>query len=287
MNINESPLKALMETAVLNDETKTVISEAFETAVKAKEAALQEAYDVKLVEAKAELKEAYMSTVQEAIAEEMEVIAEEIKHARTLEVQYADKLETFKEDYQKTLSESIDATVAEVVAEELTDLKEDIELAKKHEFVMRMFEQYREVYEKLFGSSATSIYEELNESRKELNELKREKKMAELLEGLTEKKASIARTILENVSLDKLESRFDAIRPVLLEEKDEDEGEDDKKDEGEDEGDEDKKAVKEGKGKKKVSESVSGSLVLESTGDTKNDDAIIAALEKSLRFARK
>lgn len=276
MSTQESPLKALLESAVLNDETKTVLSEAFETAVAAKEKQIEEAYEVKLVEAKAELNESYMATVQEAIAEELETIAEEIKHARTLEVQYADKLETFKEDYQATVSETISKLVEEVVAEEMAEIKEDIEIAKKHEFVMRMFESYRDTYEQLFGSSDTNIYGELNETKKELNTLKKEQKLGELLEGLTAKKQAIARTILESVSVEKLEGRFDAIRPILIESEEKDDEEKDGDDEDE------KKDGKKSKKKDGKEDLKEATIVLESN----EDDAIVAALEKSLRFAR-
>ena len=92
-------LKNLFENAVLNDETKTVIQEAFDAAISAKENELTESYEAKLIEARAEMTSAMVELIEEAVTEELEAIKEEVVHARTLEVQYAEKLQEFKESY--------------------------------------------------------------------------------------------------------------------------------------------------------------------------------------------
>ena len=278
-------LKALFENSVLNEETKQVVQEAFTTAVEAKEAELKEAYEAKLIEEKAEITSSMMELIEEAVTEEIQSISEEIVHARTLEVQYADKLQQFKESYAEAQDERMRVLVAESIAEELEELKEDIEMAKKHEFVMQMFESFKGTYEKLFGSADISVFDELEESKKELDVLRREKKLNELLEGLEGKKRSIAQTILESVATEKLDAKFEAIQGVLLSEsKEEKEAplteskgakgtvvlENEEEDEDEDEDNKDKKKKEEKD--KEIKESV---------------DPLVARLEKSLSWIKR
>lgn len=209
-------LKELFESAVLTDDTKNVIKEAFELAVEAKKTELEAEYATKLQEAESKISEELPSIIESAIADELAVIAEEVAHARTLEVQYAEKLTTFKESYATRMDEQLNILVAEAVAAEYEELKEDIELAKKHEFVMSMFETFKDTYEQLFGGVEVSVVDELKETKQELDQYKRKEKLAELLESLSGDKKLIAETILENVSTDKLESKFESIRGVLL-----------------------------------------------------------------------
>lgn len=265
-------LKKLFENSVLNDETKQVVQEAFQTAIEAKEAELKEAYEAKLVEEKAEITTSVIEMIEEAVSEEMEAIAEEIKHARTLEVQYAEKLQDFKESYAEAQEEKMRLLVAESIAEEISELKEDIEMAKKHEFVMQMFESFKGTYEKLFGTADISVYDELEESKKELDTLKREKKLGELLEGLEGKKRSIAATILESVSTDKLDTKFESIQAVLLSESKE--SKDDKLTES------------------ASDEEVKGEVVLENVQEEVEQaqvktDPLVARLEKSLSWVKR
>lgn len=263
-------LKKLFENSVLNDETKQVVQEAFSTAIQAKEIEMNQANEVALVEAKAEMIGSISELVEEAVAEEMQAIAEEIQHARTLEVQYADKLQTFKESYAERQSEEVQSLIAEAVAEEIGELKEDIEMAKKHEFVMQMFESFKTTYEKLFGSTEVSVYDELEESKKQLDALVREKKLAGLLEGLQGKKKAIAETILESVSTEKLEAKFESIQAVLLSES--------KKD-ADDEA---------------LTESVKGEVVMENVEEVEEKqvqesvkDPLVTRLENSLKWVKR
>lgn len=215
-------LKALMESGLLTAESKEVIEEQFNTALQIKEQELQESFDAKLVEEKAGMLNTVVEMVEEAVAEELESIAEEIKHARTLEVQYADKLEIFKEEYAQKQDEQMKLLVAESIAEEMETIQEEIEAVKQHEFVMEMFESFKSTYEKLFGASDVNVYDELKEAKQELDQFKRKEKLNELLESVTGKKRLIAETILESVATDKLDAKFESIKSVLLAESKED-----------------------------------------------------------------
>lgn len=214
--MKDQNLSQLFESDLLNEETKTVLKEAFDSAIKAKEAELETDYAGKLTEAKKELSTSAMSMIEEAVADELSAIADEVAEARSLEIKYAGKLQEFKESYDEKMQEQITTLVNETVSEELDELKEDIELAKKHQFVMDMFESYKDVYAKTFGETDLNVHAELEEAQKELAGLKREKVLEGLLENVTGSKREVAMTILENVATDKLEAKFEHIRPILL-----------------------------------------------------------------------
>lgn len=265
--------KALLESGLLTPESKEIIEEQFNTALKVKEQEIQESFEAKLVEEKAKMLDVTMEMVEEAVAEELEKIAEEVNHARTLEVQYAEKLELFKEEFAQKQEEQMQILVAESIAEELEAIQEDIEAVKKHEFVMEMFNTFKSSYEKLFGASDINVYDELNEAKAELDSLKREAKLNELLESVQGKKRAIAQTILESVETDKLEAKFESIKAVLLAESVEDD------------------AINES-----AQDEVKGTIVLENEEPQTEEvveesanavDPIVAKLQRSLKIAKR
>lgn len=232
-------LKDLFESAVLTDETKSVLKEAFDAAVAAKEVELKEQYEQAIADEVKEISESVQGMVEEAVADHLEQFADEIAHARTLEVQYAEKLEMFKESYAEKTDELVNALVAESVAEEIAELKESIEEAKKIKFALNLFESFRDTYTTLFGGEeSVAALQDLKEAKAELDALKRSQKIAELTESLQGSKKRVAETILESVAFDKLEERFESIKNLLVAEskdmKDEDNKDDMKDDDSKD-----------------------------------------------------
>lgn len=213
-----SDLKQLLESSVLNEESKAVIAEAFDAAVAAKTEKLEQEYEAKLVEAKSEITKDAAALIEEAVSEELEAISEEVTHARTIEVQYAEKLKTFKESYAEKQEEAVKVMVAEAVAEEIEELKEDIEQAKKVEFAVSLVESFGSAYAKLFGVDDVSVVDQLEEAKKELGALKREKKLNDILESVAGEKRDIVMTLLESTPTEKLEARFESLKTVLLSE---------------------------------------------------------------------
>ena len=274
--------KTLLESTVLNDESKAVIKEAFESAVAEAAEAVKVEYETKLVEEKAELVKLTAAMVDEIVAEEVEALKEEIEQARSMEVRYVEKLETFKEEYVKTQEEKVKVQIQEAVAEEVEALKEEIEEARKVNFVLSMFEAYKENYQKLFvtegdANKLEETVKALEEAQKELDSIKRDKIISNLTEGLTGRKLAVAKTILEDVATDKLEAKFESVRSIILEAESED---GDKKPEDKD-GD---KKPEDDKNKKPMNE---GKVVLDS--DQLNEDANKAVqekLKKSLQNAK-
>lgn len=209
-------IKGLFEGGALTPETQSAIEESFKAALVVKEAELATAYEQKLTEAKAELDKTMIQLVNESIQEELTDILEEVKHARTLEVQYAEKLQAFKESLTQKTEESMQLMVAEAIQEELAAINEEVQMIKKYEFVMGIFEQFKGTYEKLFGGMDINVVDALEESRKELATYKRKEAIDGLLEGLSGSKKEVARTILESVATDKLEEKFNSVKHVLL-----------------------------------------------------------------------
>jgi rRNA-processing protein FCF1 len=274
----------------LNEESKTVILEAFESAVAEAAKEAETKYEAKLVQEKAELVKMATDMINEAVAEELESITEEITQARTLEVRYVEKLETFKEEYAATQEELVKVQITESVAEEIEALKEEIAEAKKVEFALELVESFKHVYDKLFPSDAvaTNVQEsadELAALRTELDGLKREKTIAKLTEGLTGKKLAVAKTILEDVATDKLEAKIESVRSIILTE----ETDPSKKaadvdaEETDDEVDADGKKVAKDK-KDVVTES---RVILESEVSKEAEEAISKMINKSLKMAKR
>lgn len=264
-------LKALMESSLLNEETKTVLQEAWDGAVAANKLELEAEYATKLNEAKSELNNSLVEMVNEAVADELTSISQELAEARSLELIYAEKLQHFKEQYSVKTDELVESMVAETVKAELDELKEDIEFAKKHQFVMGMFESFRDTYEKMFGESEVDVHKELEEAKAELDQFRREKILNGLLESVSGEKRSVIATILEGVSTDRLEAKFESLKPIIMTEADSGSDADDVITEGKD---------------------IAGTVVIESSPEDKDvapvtegiDPKVMARLQKTLKM---
>lgn len=261
-------LKSLFESELLNEETKTVLKEAWDNAVKANRDEVEAEYAEKLNEASSEITKEAVRLVEEAVADEMQAVAEELAEARSLEVEYAEKLSIFKEQYAEKMSEHVDNLVKETVETELNELKEDIEFAKKHQFGVKLFEAFRSAYVETFGDDETNIHESFEELKRENEALRREKIMSGLLESVSGEKRRVIETILEGVATDKLEDKFENLRPIILKESEQ------KVDESEE------------------VETKKGRVILENVDESDEEgddqiDKISNEIARSLRFVRK
>lgn len=223
-------LKELLESEILTDDTKEAIKSAVETV---KENAISEArnnleveYAKKLEDEKSKLDEGMTSAINDLVGKEIAELKEDVEHARTLEIRYAEKLEEFKEEYANKLNEAMESKIGSLVEGEVKELKEDLDRAKEDNFGREIFEAFRHTFDR-FGISEDmqelkakmdATQKELAEAQKESARLQREMKVNELLEGLSGKKANVMRTILENVSTDKLEARYNETIDSVLNE---------------------------------------------------------------------
>lgn len=222
-------LKQLFESEILNEESRSIISEAFKTAVEARKAELEVEYAQKIVENTQSMIERIPLLVEESLESELAQLSEEVAHARTLEIQYAEKLSEFKESYAASQQDKIAIQIAEAVATEIEELKEAIEEAKKHEFGMAIYESFRSAHEAMFGGKEISVADELKEAKQELEQYRRKEKLDEMLSCLSGKKRKVAETVLEGVALDRLEEKFESIRATLMAESEDGMADDEKK----------------------------------------------------------
>lgn len=237
-------LKTILESSVLTDEVKAQLQEAFESQVNEKVAAREVEMAEKMEAAKKELAESTIEMIEEAVTEEFKAIQDEIVEARSLDVRYAIKLEEFKEQYAQKKDAEVKEMVESVISEEMGELRESLEEARKNLAGKRMFEAFQATYGELLSESVEDngedVAAQLKEAQEELDVLRREKKLNELLEGVTGRKRTIMETLLEGVSTEKLESRYnDLAKNVLLQESKED-----KEDNLEEAADEEKEAPK-------------------------------------------
>lgn len=225
-------LQAILENDVLNDSTKNAISEAFKEmkaeAVNEAKKEMEVEYAEKMVKEKKELAAKLPELVAESVAEEMKNFKDEIEHFKNLEVHYAKRLQDFKESYNKRMAEKVVKLVEGVVKEDITELKESIVEAKRNIAGQRIFEAIIE-YTNEFGISEDhkalkeridTTTQSLEEAKKEVEELKRDKVMSGLLSGLKGSKREVMKSILEGVKTENLEKRYEeTIDRVLGEEK--------------------------------------------------------------------
>lgn len=226
----DKELKALLESELLNEETKKALTEAVESlkakAVEEAEEKLEVKYAEKLTEEKKRINEGLEKVISEAVTTEIEELKEDVERYRKMEVEYANKLEEFKSEYASKLEEGVNDLIESQVKEEMSELREDLEESKKLNFGKRLFEAFSAEFES-FGFSDDmldlkkrfdEVSSELKESQDEVMSMRHEKKVNELLEGLKGKKHDVMKTLLEGVAYDKLEERYEQTIESVLEE---------------------------------------------------------------------
>lgn len=220
-------LKEILESSVLSDEVKKKLQEAFENQVKAqvteKEVEMAESLD----QQKRDLSQAAIEMVEEAVTEEFKTIQDEITEARSLDVRYAIKLEEFKEQYAQAKDKEVQEQVQAIIDEEMGELKESLTEARNNIAGQKMFEAFQSTYGNLVSvdDNSEEIQAQLEESQKELGELRHERKLNELLEGLTGRKRAVMASLMEGVSIDKMDSRFEELSKNVMLKESEGEGE--------------------------------------------------------------
>ena len=266
-------LQKLLSSELLSEETRTELTEQFNLAV----AALKEDLEVTV---KAELTEQFIkekdalvestdSKVETLIAKEIAELKEDIAAFRDLEVEFAEKLLEEKHKMADTLAEEIDQLVDKLdqflemrLSEEMSELREDIDLAKKNEFGRKIFEAFAAEFNISYADEKSLTFK-LKEAQKQasaaeakiakleesVKQTTRKQKLDECLSTLTGFKREQMELLLANVATEKLDEAYNRYIGRILAE--------DKKD--------DKKVLSEGK---KV---VTGKTTV-ATGDLLNED---------------
>jgi len=222
--------KQLLESELLNDETKTALQEAIESfkeeAINEAKNSLEVEYAKKLLAEKEELTKKMFDLVNEAVEVEIAELKEDIAYYKDIEPKYAEKLNEFKETYAQKLSESFEKTISDQVVVEMTELKQDLLEAKNNNFGMKLYESFKETFEKLgitedvkaIKDELEAVSTSLKESKETIATMERIEIMEGLLSNLSGSKREVMKTVLENVSSEKLEARFNETIDSVLEE---------------------------------------------------------------------
>lgn len=154
------------------------------------------------------------------------------------------ELNKLKESFIKRSAKTVSETVTKALTRELTQLKEDVEQARKNDFGRKLFEAFSQEYsssylnekseigrltklidvkeQQLAETKAAAIKaKQLVESQQKehkrlLSESKRNNIVSELIDPLNPEQKSIMRDLLESVQTDRLKSAFDRYLPTVI-----------------------------------------------------------------------
>lgn len=246
----EELLQQLVENELLTEDTKQALTEAINKQIEeAKEAAIVEAKAEVEAILRIELQEQYQADkealvealdtkAEEYLKEELGELKDDIDSFRDLEVEYAEKLEEAKEELSQVLKgdleelvETIDSFLDMRLAEEINELKEDINNVKRLQFGSEIFEAFEAMFAKKFinengleeslkekEENLDKITKELEESTTELAHIKREKKLDEVLSSLHGRSRDVMEAVLKNITTEKLDEAYEHYIPKVLHE---------------------------------------------------------------------
>lgn len=242
----EELLNKLLESELLTPETRDQLAESFKTHIASFEAEARADIEVQV---RAELIEKYNADfeklveavdtkVEDGLSKELAELKEDIEKFRDLEVEYTERLvearhemaETVKVDMAQ-LIETLDTFLEARLEAEFVELKESIEDVKKNNIGMRLFESFSGLVKENFlaeDDTAKELVEakkeldaakaRLDESSKEVTELKRSQKLNSLLESLTGLSLEVMTTLLSKTPYEKLEEAYEQFIPRVLHE---------------------------------------------------------------------
>ena len=229
-------LKKLLESEMLSEDVKTEIAAQWTESV----SALRESYrEEALLSVRQELSEQWIQE-RDTLIESLEVFAsekleaemtdlkEDIERFRDLEAEYAQKLVEEKQNLAVQLQEDLESLIDKIddffeerIAEELSELKEDISLARENEFGRKVFESFVKEFnasfvdEKSIQRKLAVTTDKLSDTQKTIANLEesvatlqREKKMDEVLSQLAGQKREQMAFILSTVATEKLSEAY-------------------------------------------------------------------------------
>lgn len=229
-------LKKLLESEMLSEDVKTEIAAQWTESV----SALRESYrEEALLSVRQELSEQWIQE-RDTLIESLEVFAsekleaemtdlkEDIERFRDLEAEYAQKLVEEKQNLAVQLQEDLESLIDKIddffeerIAEELSELKEDISLARENEFGRKVFESFVKEFnasfvdEKSIQRKLAVTTDKLVDTQKTIAKLEesvatlqREKKMDEVLSQLAGQKREQMAFILSTVATEKLSEAY-------------------------------------------------------------------------------
>ena len=241
--------KAVAADRVATMEQMKKVAETFESFLTTKlEEEIRELHgDRQAQQAKMEKLEGF---VIENLAEEIQEFAEDKKAVVETRVRLVaeakDKLESLKQDFIARSAKMVQETVAKKLTSELTQLKEDIQLAKENNFGRKIFEAFaaefgtsylnENIEIKKLMDTISSKESQIAEAQEKIAEVEaiveskqqelvnitesaeRKEKLTTLTKNLNKEKAAIMESLLENVATSKLDGAFEKYLPAVLKE---------------------------------------------------------------------
>lgn len=239
-------LAKLLESELLSEETKSELASKFQAATENLREELALEVRAELVEQWTQQRDALIQSVDEKVTEmlsdELTELKEDVSRFRDLEVEYAEKLVEEKHKLASQLAEEIDQLVDKLdafleyrISEEMTELKEDLDVVRQNQFGRKIFEAFMGEFNKSFADEDSiqaklSIAEEkLSDAQTRLYELEQDKKkaersrvMEEVLSPLSGSKREQMSMILQNVETHKLQEAYNTfVGRILKEQKEE------------------------------------------------------------------
>jgi len=239
-------LQRLLEAEILTPETTAEfqaaydqqLAEATEESRKEVEADVRAELTEAFVAEKERLVEAVDTKLTEMFTREVDELKEDFEQFRDLEAEYAEKIVEAKaamaDELQVDMSQLVDKidTFMEIkLNEEIEELREDIDQARKQEFGRRIFEavadEYMSQFHKDDDSEATYADMEarleqtqiaLEESETRHAELERIIKLDAILAPLEGNQRAVMEQVLQNVATSKLEEGFETFLPRIIRE---------------------------------------------------------------------
>jgi len=246
----EELLQQLVESDLQTEDTKKELTEAISKQIEeAKEAAIVEAKAEVEAQVRVDLQEQYQADrealiealdtkTEEYLKEELEELRDDIERFRDLEVEYADKLEEAKEELAQVLKgdleelvETIDQFLDMALENEMSELKEDLKNVQRLQFGKEVYEAFEGVFSKKFVDEdglesdlkekeerLTDLSDQLEEASKELETMRRENKMTEVLSSLHGRSRDVMEAVLRNIPTNKLVEAYEHYIPKVLNE---------------------------------------------------------------------
>lgn len=178
--------------------------------------------------------------VSEFAQDKQAVVEARVKLAANAKVQ----LEDLKQKFIKRSAKVVESVVGKQLTSEITQLKQDLEEARRNDFGKRLFEAFANEYKTSFFKSSnevTALQAVIEEKEKALEEAKqqaqekaqlveskekeismikestdRERTMGELLKPLNKAQAAIMEDLLRTVKSEKLKESYDKYLPSVL-----------------------------------------------------------------------
>jgi len=230
-------LQKLLESEILTPEAQEELRTAYNTQLEEAKEAAREAATVEVtasltesfVAEKEQLIEAIDKKVTDMFEQEIAELKEDFEGYRDLEADYAQKLieskaalaDEVQVDLAKLVDE-LDAFVEVQLAEEVKELREDIEANRQVQFGRKIFEAMREEFADNYHSeddsaetlaSVTADLQDtaskLEEAESKVAEFERTAKMTALLKPLDGKHREMMETILMNVATSRLDETYE------------------------------------------------------------------------------